>query len=548
MIKAIEDWQPAFEAAGFKNAIIGKVAPTNDPDWSPEDARYSVVRWLPSTTENASGPNVHDPRSGEILNAHIQFYHNVQNLARTWYFTQAAANDPRARQFPFPDSLMGRLLEYVLAHEVGHTLGFQHNMKASSQYPIDSIRNADFLRRMGHVSTLMDYSRFNYVVQPEDKIPPELLVPKIGPYDIWATKWGYAPVAAPMQVAQQGTAKRTGAERIAAAEAERTTLDSWAREQDTKPWLRFSTSGAFGSDPGDETEAVGDIDPVRATELGFKNLKRNMQWIQSTTVKPTEDFDVLAELYNRQINQFRTELGHVANLIGGMNSQEKYGNQPGPRFTPVPKPKQQGAMKFIAENGFQTPTWLVDTDILRKIEPNGEVTRIVNAQSALVSNLLNDGKMTRLVENEALSKNPSEVYTLAEMLSDLRHGVWTELYGSGPVKVDIYRRGLQRNYLTDVGNKINPPPAGAADAGGRGGGGGRGGAAAPPANTGEIKAMLRGELKQLDAELAQAAKRATDVATKRHLDDARQQISHILKPAAAATNGAVDEEGITRWP
>ena len=204
LIKAIEDWQPAFEAAGFKNAIVGKVAPTNDPDWSPEDARYSVVRWLPSTTENASGPNVHDPRSGEILNAHIQFYHNVQNLARTWYFTQAAANDPRARQFPYPDSLMGRLLEYVLAHEVGHTLGFQHNMKASSQYPIDSIRNADFLRRMGHVSTLMDYSRFNYVVQPEDKIPAELLVPKIGPYDIWATHWGYAPINPPMQVAQQG--------------------------------------------------------------------------------------------------------------------------------------------------------------------------------------------------------------------------------------------------------------------------------------------------------------------------------------------------------
>ena len=548
LIKAIEDWRPAFEAAGFKNAIVGKIAPTNDPDWSPEDARYSVVRWLPSTTENASGPNIHDPRSGEILNAHIQFYHNVQNLARTWYFTQAAANDPRARQFPFPDSLMGRLLEYVLAHEVGHTLGFQHNMKASSQYPIDSIRNADFLRRMGHVSTLMDYSRFNYVVQPEDKIPPELLVPKIGPYDIWATKWGYAPISAGMQVAQQGGMRRTGAERIASAEAERTTLDSWAREQDTKPWLRFSTSGAFGSDPGDETEAVGDMDPVRATELGFKNLKRNMQWIQSTTVKPTEDFDVLAELYNRQIGQFRTELGHVANLVGGMNSQEKYGDQPGPRFTPVPKARQQQAMKFIADNGFQTPTWLIDTDILRKIEPEGEVTRIVNAQSALITSLLNDGKMTRLAENEALSKSPSDVYTLGEMLGDLRHGVWTELYGSGAVKIDIYRRGLQRAYLTDVGDKINPPPVTAA-AGGRGGGGGRGGAAAPPANTGEIKAMLRGELKQLDGELAQAAKRATDVATKRHIDDARQQISHILKPAAAATNGAVDEEGITsRWP
>jgi hypothetical protein len=541
--KAIEDWQPAFEAAGFKNAIIAKDAPTNDPDWSPEDARYSVVRWLPSTTENASGPNIHDPRSGEILNAHIQFYHNVQNLARTWYFTQAAANDPRARTFPFPDSLMGRLLEYVLAHEVGHTLGFQHNMKASSQYPIDSIRNADFLRRMGHVSTLMDYSRFNYVVQPEDHIPPELLVPKIGPYDIWATHWGYAPIATPMTVAQQGKS-RTGAELMTAALAKEATLDQWAREQDTKPWLRFSTSGAFGSDPGDETEAVGDMDPVRATELGFKNLKRNMQWIEGASVKPLDDFDVLSELYNREVGQFRTELGHVAALIGGMNSQEKYGDQPGVRFTPVPKARQQGAMKFIADNGFQTPTWLVDQNILRKMEPNGEVTRIVNAQSSLISSLLNDGKMTRLVENEAMSKNPSEVYTLTEMLSDLRHGVFSEIYASGPVKIDVYRRGLQRAYLTDVGNKINPPAAGAAAAGGRGGGGGGRGGAAPASNTGEIKAMLRGELKQLDAEIAAAQKRATDVPTKRHLDDARQQISHIIKPAAAASAGAAaDEEG-----
>jgi hypothetical protein len=541
LLKGIEDWQPAFEAAGFKNAIVGKVAPTNDPDWSPEDARYSVVRWLPSTTENASGPNIHDPRSGEILNAHIQFYHNVQNLARTWYFTQAAALDPRARQFPLPDSLMGRLLEYVLAHEVGHTLGFQHNMKASSQYQIDSIRNADFLRRMGHVSTLMDYSRFNYVAQPEDRIPPELLVPRIGPYDIWATKWGYSPINAPIQVAQQGKT-HTGAELMLAAEAERTTLDTWAREQDAKPWLRFSTSGAFGSDPGDETEAVGYADPVRATELGFKNLKRNMQWIESATVKPTEDFDVLAELYNRQIGQFRTELGHVANLVGGMSSQEKYGNQPGPRFTPVSKTKQQQAMKFISENGFQTPTWLIDTDILRKIEPSGEVTRIVNAQSALITNLLNDGKLTRLIEGEALAKNPSDVYTLTEMLGDLRHGVWTELY-DGASKIDVYRRGLQRAYLTDVGNKINPPATPAAGAGG-GGGGGRGGAAAPPANTGEIKAMLRGELKQLDAEIAAAAKRVTDVATKRHLEDARHQISDILKPKASASGAGAEEEGM----
>jgi Met-zincin/Domain of unknown function (DUF5117)/Domain of unknown function (DUF5118) len=534
LIKGIEDWQPAFEAAGFKNAIVGKVAPS-DPDWSPEDARYSVVRWLPSSTENASGPNVHDPRSGEILNAHIQFYHNVQNLARTWYFTQAAALDPRARTFPIPDELMGRLLEYVLAHEVGHTLGFQHNMKASSTYPIDSIRNVDFLRRMGHTPTLMDYSRFNYVAQPEDRIPVDLLVPKIGPYDIWATHWGYAPITPPTSVMQQANGEGAGSRLLAAAEAERTSLDGWAREQDSKPWLRFSTSGAFGSDPGDETEAVGDMDAVRATELGIRNLKRNMQWIETATVKPLEDFDVLSELYGRQVGQWRTEMGHVANIVGGANSQEKYGDQPGPRFTPVSRARQQQAMKFIADNGLQTPTWLIDENILRKIEPNGEVARITAAQTAIMNSLLSDAKLTRLIEFEALAKNPGDAYSLIEMLGDLRRGVWTEL-SSGAPKVDVYRRGLQRAYLGSIRLKLNPPAAPAA-AGGRGGGGGRGGAALPAPNTGEIKAVLRGELRELDKQIGASISKTSDRATRLHLEDARHQISTILKPATAAAGG-----------
>src|SRR5262249_44272599 len=211
-----------FEMAGFKNAIIAKDAPTaeQDPDWSAEDARYSVIRWLPSTIENASGPHISDPRTGEIIEADIQFYHNVMNLVRDWYFVQVAPLDPRAQKLPLPDELMGRLLEFVTAHEVGHTLGFQHNMKASSMYPADKIRDREWIRKMGHTPSIMDYSRFNYVAQPEDHIDVADLVPGLGPYDRWATMWGYKPI--------QGA--RTPDE-------EKKTLDEWARQQDQTPWL-----------------------------------------------------------------------------------------------------------------------------------------------------------------------------------------------------------------------------------------------------------------------------------------------------------------------
>src|SRR5688500_7784631 len=337
----VESWQAAFEAAGFKNAVIAKEAPTaeQDPDWSPEDARYSVIRWLPSTIENASGLHVHDPRSGEILETDIQFYHNVMNLARNWYFVPAGALDPRAQKLPLPDDLMGKLVQYVAAHEVGHTLGFQHNMKASSMYTVAQVRDAKWVKENGHTPTLMDYSRFNYVAQPEDRIAVEDLIPKIGPYDRWATMWGYKPIPG-----------------AASAEAEKKTLDEWARQQDATPWLRFSTEGSAGSDPGELTEAVGDEDAVASTALGMKNLERVASMlIPATTTRTGEPFSDLEEVYARMLGQFALEMNHVAAIVGGYNSQQKHIGQTGVRFQLIPRAKQEAAVAYLVENAFRPP-------------------------------------------------------------------------------------------------------------------------------------------------------------------------------------------------
>ncbi len=432
--QGIEDWQIAFEEAGFKNAIIAKDPPSieEDPDWSPEDVRYSVVRYLASPIPNANGPHVSDPRSGEILESDINWYHNVMLLLRNWFFIQTAAINPEARTPEFRDEVMGSLIRFVSAHEVGHTLGLPHNMGSSSAYPVDSLRSVHFTKKYGTAPSIMDYARFNYVAQPEDK--GVSLMPNVGIYDKHSIRWGYRPIL-----------------EAKSAKDEKPILDQWIRAHEKDPMYRFG-SQQFGNpiDPSSQTEDLGD-DAIKASLYGIENLKKIVPNLNKWTYNEGEDFQELEDLYAQIFNQYNRYMGHVIANIGGVYENYKTFDQSGSVYSHVVKNHQKQCMKFLNEQLFKTPAWLINKDISNKIEFTGLTERIRKSQSNNLKKILDFARLARVIENNTVNDNES--YSLIEMLNDLQSGIWSELRTSSAITV--YRRNLQKAYIERMDYLIN---------------------------------------------------------------------------------------------
>lgn len=428
LIQGINDWNKAFEAAGFKNAIQGREWP-DDPDMSVDDARYCVLRYLPAEIENAYGPHVSDPRSGEIMESHICWYHNVMNLLTKWYMIQCGTTDKRAQTMRFDEKLMGQLIRFVSSHEVGHTLGLRHNMGASFATPVEKLRDRQWVEAHGHTASIMDYARFNYVAQPEDGISAKGLFPRINDYDLWAIKWGY-------QYRPEFKDEYEEKEKL---------MSETTEMLKHNPRLWYSGGEGNGIDPRSQTEDLGDNN-MKANDYGIRNLKRIMEQLPKWTSQPNGQYDDLKEMYWTLRNQFALYTNHVVRNIGGRYENNLPGNAP---FMTEPKERQQEAVDFLDRHIFTAPTWIVPESIL-SITGENAMDFLNNMQNNVLGNIFNAGKLSAIDKCSASDKS---AYRLEEYLKDLGHAIWKPLDGS---EQDAYRRNVERQYLSLLANMVNP--------------------------------------------------------------------------------------------